>query len=180
MLVRDVLESKGRRIISIDREATVSEAIAKLVQNNIGSLPVVDQAGQLVGIFSERDVLRVIHNRGEGFGRLRVAEVMTGGPVTCSLDDDVNDVMGKMSERHIAKVPVLERRQARRRRLGRRRHQGALRQGSRRESAPDLVHSRRASDGVTGSTVASRSYDRPACGSLRGFIPSGSAPFQRL
>ena len=45
MLVRDVLESKGRRIISIDHEATVSEAIAKLVQNNIGSLPVVDQAG---------------------------------------------------------------------------------------------------------------------------------------
>ena len=66
MLVRDVLESKGRRIISIDCEATVSEAIAKLVQNNIGSLPVVDHDGHLVGIFSERDVLRVIHNRGEG------------------------------------------------------------------------------------------------------------------
>ncbi len=107
MLVRDVLESKGRRIIAIDGEATVSEAVAKLVQNNIGSLPVVDPAGHLVGIFSERDVLRLIHNRGEGFGRLRVADVMTGGPVTCSLDDDVNDVMGKMSERHIAKVPVL-------------------------------------------------------------------------
>ena len=42
MLVRDVLESKGRRIVTIDCEATVSEAIAKLVQNNIGSLPVVD------------------------------------------------------------------------------------------------------------------------------------------
>ena len=64
-------------------------------------------AGHLVGIFSERDVLRVIHSRGEGFGRLRVADLMTGHPVTCHLDDDVNDVMGKMSERHIAKVPVL-------------------------------------------------------------------------
>jgi CBS domain-containing protein len=107
MLVRDVLESKGRRIIAIDCDATVSEAIAKLVQNNIGSLPVVDQSGSLVGIFSERDVLRIIHNRGEGFGRLRVSDVMTGKPVTCRLEDDVNDVMGKMSERHIAKVPVL-------------------------------------------------------------------------
>src|SRR4029077_18188073 len=72
MLVRDVLESKGRRLIAIDGDATVSEAIAKLVQNNIGSLPVLDQAGQLAGIFSERDVLRLIHNRGEGFGRLRM------------------------------------------------------------------------------------------------------------
>jgi CBS domain-containing protein len=107
MLVRDVLESKGRRIISIDLEATVSEAVAKLVQNNIGSLPVLDQSGTLVGVFSERDVLRLIHNRGEGFGRLRVAEVMTARPITCSQEDDVNDVMGKMSERHIAKVPVL-------------------------------------------------------------------------
>jgi CBS domain-containing protein len=107
MLVRDVVESKGRRVITIDSEANVGEAVAKLVQNNIGSLPVVDQAKRLVGIFSERDVLRLIHNRGEGFGRLRVADVMTTGPVTCQLDEDVNDVMGKMSERHIAKVPVL-------------------------------------------------------------------------
>jgi CBS domain-containing protein len=106
MLVRDVLESKGRRIVTIDGETTVSDAIAKLVQNNIGSLPVADNAGRLVGILSERDVLRLIHNRGEGFGRLRVCDVMTRDPVTCYLDDDVDDVMGKMSERHIAKVPV--------------------------------------------------------------------------
>ncbi len=107
MLVRDVLETKGRRVIAIDSDATVSEAIAKLVQNNIGSLPVIDHDGHLVGIFSERDVMRVIHGRGEGFGRLRVADVMTCDPVTCHLDDDVNEVMGKMSERHIAKVPVM-------------------------------------------------------------------------
>ena len=107
MLVRDVIENKGRRVVAIDSDATVSEAIAKLVQNNIGSLPVVDHGGQLIGMFSERDVLRVIHGRGEGFGRLRVADLMTGHPVTCHLDDDVSDVMGKMSERHIAKVPVM-------------------------------------------------------------------------
>jgi CBS domain-containing protein len=107
MLVRDVLESKGRRIISIDPDATVSDAVSRLVQNNIGSLPVVDPSGKLVGVFSERDVLRLIHNRGEGFGRMRVSEVMTPGPITCSLDDQVDDVMGKMSDRHIAKVPVL-------------------------------------------------------------------------
>jgi len=106
MLVRDVLESKGRRIVTIDCEATVTEAVAKLVQNNIGSLPVVDDAGRMIGIFSERDVLRLIHNRGEGFGRLRVCDVMTRDPVTCNLDDDVEEVIGKMSDRRIAKVPV--------------------------------------------------------------------------
>jgi CBS domain-containing protein len=107
MLVRDVLDTKGRRVVSIDLEATVHEAIAKLVQNNIGSLPVVDKDGKLVGIFAERDVLRLIHNRGEGFVRLSMSQVMTHDPVTCDYNDDVNEVMGQMSERRIAKVPVV-------------------------------------------------------------------------
>ena len=58
MHVRDVLLAKGNRVISIEADATVSEAIARLVQNNIGSLPVVDGQGKLLGMLSERDVLR--------------------------------------------------------------------------------------------------------------------------
>ena len=108
MQVRDVLKTKGGRVIVIEHDATVSDAIARLVQNNIGSLPVIGADGTLVGIFSERDVLRNLHTRGEGFGRTRVSEVMTPNPSTCRLDDDVNDVMGAMSERRIAKVPVLD------------------------------------------------------------------------
>ncbi len=107
MQVRDVLRAKSGRVISIAPEATVCQAIERLVQNNIGSLPVVDDEGHVVGIFSERDVLRGLHNRGEGFGKVHVSEVMTRDPVTCGVDDDVDDVMGQMSERRIAKVPVL-------------------------------------------------------------------------
>jgi CBS domain-containing protein len=107
MLVRDVLQSKGHRIVTIDCDATVGEAVAKLVQNNIGSLPIVDRDKKLIGIFSERDVLRVIHNRGEGFARLPVCDLMTRDPVTCHLEDDVEEVMGLMSDRRIAKVPVI-------------------------------------------------------------------------
>jgi CBS domain-containing protein len=108
MQVRDVLKSKGNRIIVIEAECSVAQAIARLVENNIGSLPVVDASGRLVGICSERDVLRGLHEHGEGFARMNVVDVMTPDPVTCELDDDVNDVMGKMSERRIAKVPVLD------------------------------------------------------------------------
>jgi CBS domain-containing protein len=108
MQVKDVIKSKSNRVISIAPEASVSEAIARLVQNNIGSLPVVDAEGQLVGIFSERDALRGVHHHGEGFGRMAVAKVMTSDLVTCEMCDDVNEVMGKMTERRIAKVPVLK------------------------------------------------------------------------
>ena len=108
MHVRDVLMAKGNRVISIEADATVSEAIARLVQNNIGSLPVVDGQGKLLGMLSERDVLRGLHNHGEGFGRTKVVDAMTCHPESCKLEADVNDVMGKMSQRRIAKVPVLD------------------------------------------------------------------------
>src|SRR5262249_51933120 len=75
---------------------------------NIGSLPVVDADGRLLGVFSERDVLRGLHNRGEAFNRMKVGEVMTPDPVTCTPDCDVDQVMGQMSARRITKVPVLD------------------------------------------------------------------------
>lgn len=108
MLVRDVLDAKGRRMVAIDSDALVNEAIAKLVQNNIGSLPVMDHGGLLVGVFSERDILRLIHHRGDGFGRLPVSEVMTREPATCDVADDVEQIMGLMSHRSIARLPVTE------------------------------------------------------------------------
>lgn len=109
MQVRDVLRTKGREVISIPSDATVREAIALMVQHNIGSLPVVDGEGALVGVFSERDVLRQIHDRGDAAARVVMADAMTLNPVTCDEEDDVDCVMGKMSERRIAKVPVLRR-----------------------------------------------------------------------
>ncbi|MFO0910267.1 MAG: CBS domain-containing protein [Isosphaeraceae bacterium] len=107
MRVRDVLKSKGGRVISIGGTAPVAEAVALMVQNNIGSLPVTADDGSLVGIFSERDALRLVHKQGEGHGQLLIRDVMTPNPVTCDLDDEVDCVMGQMSDRRIAKVPVL-------------------------------------------------------------------------
>ena len=107
MQVRDVLREKGRAVISIEPGASVRDAIALMVQNNIGSLPVVDENNVLLGIFSERDVLRQLHNQGEGAAKSLMSEVMTRGPVTCEEDEEIDCVMGKMSERRIAKVPVL-------------------------------------------------------------------------
>ena len=57
MLVRNVLDSKVGHLIAIGPEATVKQVLALFVEHNIGSLPVVDASGKLVGIFTERDVL---------------------------------------------------------------------------------------------------------------------------
>ena len=109
MLVRDVLKAKGCRIFTINQEATADEAIARMVENNIGSLPVVDSDGRLVGVISERDLIRELHDRGEDFRSCPIQAIMTLDPITCDMDDEVEAVMGQMSERRIAKVPVVDR-----------------------------------------------------------------------
>ncbi len=107
MQVHEVLKSKGRRLIAIGPDATVGEAIRTLVEHNIGSLPILD-GQRLVGIFTERDVLRGVDRDCESFGRSLVGEVMTRSPVVCTLDDDVQHVMGKMSEHQVGQLPVLD------------------------------------------------------------------------
>jgi CBS domain-containing protein len=109
MKVRDVLNTKGGRIITIGPDATAAEAVARMVENNIGSLPVVEPDGRMVGVISERDVLRELHDRGDRFSGTMIRAIMTLEPITCEIDDQVEAVMGVMSERRIAKVPVIDR-----------------------------------------------------------------------
>ena len=87
MLIRDVLNEKGRRVISIGPEASVKQALALFVEHNIGSLPVVEASGQVIGIFSERDVLFGDHHDFERFhhrlhrGGIRVLPFLSARPV---------------------------------------------------------------------------------------------------
>jgi CBS domain-containing protein len=108
MLVRDVLKSKGRRVIHIHPEASVREALALFVEHNIGSLPVVDASGALVGIYSERDVLFSVHEDCESFHRRSIRDVMTPDPITCAPDDAVHEVMGKITQFRVGQLPVVE------------------------------------------------------------------------
>jgi CBS domain-containing protein len=108
MQIRSVISRKARSIVTIGTRSTVSEAVAELVRHNFGSLPVVDEAGELVGIFTERDVLRGLDSRGKEFCQAEIGEAMTGHVVCCSVLDSIHDAMGRMSEHHIGQLPVLE------------------------------------------------------------------------
>ena len=108
MLVRDVLKAKGRRVISVSPEATVQEALGLFVEHNIGSLPVVDSTGRLIGIFSERDVLYVVHDDCSQVSTRQIRDVMTPNPITCGLSDNVHEVMGRISQHRVGQLPVVE------------------------------------------------------------------------
>ncbi len=108
MFVRDVLKAKGRRVISVGPEASVKQALARFVKHNIGSLPVVDATGVLVGIFSERDVVFGDHRDFDRFHQRLIGEVMTRDPVTCTSMDTLAMAMGKMARHHVGQLPVVE------------------------------------------------------------------------
>jgi CBS domain-containing protein len=107
MLISDVLNAKGRRVISIGPEATVKEALALFVEYNIGSLPVVAVSGQLIGIFTERDVLFGDHYDLERFHQRLIKEVQTSDPITCSPTNTLAEAMGKMASHRVGQLPVV-------------------------------------------------------------------------
>jgi CBS domain-containing protein len=108
MLVRHVLDERGRQVIAVRPEAPVKEALALFVIHEIDSVPVVDPCGKLIGIFTERDVLYGDFGDSEHFHRRRIGEVMTRDPVICRPDDPVSEVMDEMSRHRVGQLPVVD------------------------------------------------------------------------
>lgn len=106
MRIADVLRNKGADVVTVGPSATVTELIAALAERNVGALPVVDGGG-LVGIVSERDVVRRLHAGGASVLSATVAEIMTTGVVTCAPGDDAADLAGVMTQRRFRHLPVV-------------------------------------------------------------------------
>lgn len=108
MLIEHILvETKDRHVISISPDATVREALHMLVQHRIGSLPVLDRAGKLIGIFTERDMLFGECADPSRFHQRMIQEVMTPNPIVCSPGDSVHDAIETMSRHRIGHLPVV-------------------------------------------------------------------------
>jgi CBS domain-containing protein len=94
------------RVVKVSPDDTVSVAITRMLEENVGSVGVCE-GERLVGIFTERDVLRLA-GEGSQFADVRVGDVMTRQLVTLAPDDDILDAARLMGERKIRHLPVLE------------------------------------------------------------------------
>jgi CBS domain-containing protein len=101
-----IVDAMGPRLVSVTPDETVQVAIARMLEENVGSVAVCNE-GRLVGIFTERDLLRLA-GEGHDFAELRVREVMTRSPVTVPPDTDVLEAARIMGERQIRHLPILE------------------------------------------------------------------------
>lgn len=106
--IADLLRHKGTEVVTAVPELSVSGLLEDLSRHNIGAMVVVDEAGRLVGIVSERDVVRRLNERGAEVLHAPIAEIMTTQVVTCEPGEAVNNLAAIMTERRIRHMPVVE------------------------------------------------------------------------
>ena len=95
------------RLVAVRPDEPVNVAIARMLEENVGSVAVCD-GSRLVGMFTERDVLRLAGQDGGAFGDVKVGDVMTTTLVTAAPDDDVLTAAHMMGERRIRHLPVVQ------------------------------------------------------------------------
>lgn len=107
MRIADVLRNKGAAVMTINPDATVTELLAGLAKHNIGAMVVVAPDG-VVGIVSERDIVRSLDAHGASVLTRPVSKIMTAVVSTCSKTDTVDSLSVLMTENRVRHVPVLD------------------------------------------------------------------------
>jgi CBS domain-containing protein len=107
MKVKSILATKGTNVITIRPEQSVKDAVMLLAKHNIGALVVVNEAGQPVGIISERDVIRTAAKREDVFSR-PVSKVMTKDLITGVPQDELISVVHTMTEKRFRHLPIMD------------------------------------------------------------------------
>jgi len=110
MRLREILRVKGREVHAIAPDATVDEVVQELVRHNVGSLIVAAPGNDesMVGIVTERDILRSQAQDRTLHVGLLVRDVMTSDPVTASPDTHLHEAMWLMTNRRIRHLPVVD------------------------------------------------------------------------
>lgn len=109
MKVRDILNAKGSDVATIAADRTIADVLRQIVERKVGSLVVVDKSGFPVGIITERDLIRLAHDKGEGNWRhLSVDQVMTKNIIIGLPDDDIEYIMKLMTANRFRHVPIMK------------------------------------------------------------------------
>ncbi len=108
MHVADILKTKGGEVVSTGPGKSVAETVRLLNLKNIGAAVVRDAHGTVIGIISERDVIRSIAANGERALEMQVRDVMTSDVISCKTTDTISEVMKVMTVNRFRHLPVIE------------------------------------------------------------------------
>jgi CBS domain-containing protein len=105
MNVATILKQKGRDVATASSEASLMDIVGDLARHKVGAMVIVDAGKRVVGIISERDIVRAIAT--DGAAVLSRSATMTHGVVTCTEDDTVAELMERMTEGRFRHIPVV-------------------------------------------------------------------------
>jgi len=108
MLVKALLKINKRELITAQPETSIDEAMAVMIKNNIGCLPIINSEKQLIGIISDKDIFRRIHETGGQYHDLKVGDVMTTALILGFPDDELVYIAGIMDKNWIRHVPIVD------------------------------------------------------------------------
>jgi CBS domain-containing protein len=108
MNIDKYLGSHQPMLISCRPEDTVKSAATLLATNKIGAMPVVNENGKLVGLLSERDIVRAFSLRNCDIMKMLVGELMSNNPVTCEMEDTMERAMQLMNRHRFRHLPVMD------------------------------------------------------------------------
>jgi CBS domain-containing protein len=105
--VSAVLKHKGYQVVTVTPRQAVASVVQVLTQHRIGAAPVIDEEGRLVGIISERDIMRGLSEHREAVLTLPVEQLMTREVMTCSSEEPLVDLMKVMTLQRVRHLPVV-------------------------------------------------------------------------
>lgn len=108
MTVSAILKVKGNTIISVRPDTPIMELVSTIASRRIGAVLVLDDAGDLAGIVSERDVVKALAAKGSEVHRLTAGDVMTADVTTVTPATTINEAMELMDRGYFRHLPVLE------------------------------------------------------------------------
>ncbi|MGB3210899.1 MAG: CBS domain-containing protein [Desulforhopalus sp.] len=108
MKAKDILATKGSRVVTVEKNSTVIDAMSIFSANRVGSLLVVDKDGEINGIIGARDVLMAVINHPDDIKTLTVDKIMTTNLIVGTPDDKLDYILAVMTENRIRHVPIFE------------------------------------------------------------------------
>lgn len=108
MKVKDILATKGSRVVTVEKSSSVIDAMSIFSANRIGSLLVMDKDNNILGIIGARDVLMAVKNHLDDIKTITVEKIMTTNLIVGTLEDSIDYILAVMTENRVRHIPILD------------------------------------------------------------------------
>ncbi len=108
MKVKDILATKGSRVVTIEQTTPVLDAMSIFSANRVGSLLVTDQDNNILGIIAAKDVLMAVVNHLDDLKVMQVSKIMTTKLIVGTEDDKIDYIQAVMTENRVRHIPILD------------------------------------------------------------------------